>query len=162
VNHYDYDTYVQNALRRIVRDVLKDVAKNGLHGPHHFYITFQTNRDDVEIPEFLREQHPKEVTIVLQHQFWDLEVTDEDFSVSLSFNDQHHLVKVPFIALISFLDPSVKFGLQFTPEFEDGSEAHVHFEPEQDSDLEVESKVETKEKGDSSAKIVSLDSFRKK
>lgn len=116
VAKFDYEMMVQNALRRVVQESLLLVQKDGLPGTHHFYITFETNRKDVRIPDFLREKHPEEVTIVLQHQFWDLNVTDVGFSVSLSFNDRHEEVYVPYAAIISFLDPAVKFGLQFVPE----------------------------------------------
>src|SRR5690606_30894807 len=84
-------------------------------GRHHFYITFESTRPDVKVPEYLRKQHPEEITIVLQHQFWDLKADDKGFSVLLSFNEVQERIEVSYAALISFLDPSVKFGLQFEP-----------------------------------------------
>lgn len=116
MSHFDYETIVQRALRGAVKESLEMVRDHGFSGSHHFYITFQTNRNDVTIPDFLREKHPEEITIVLQHQFWDLIVTDTEFSVSLSFNDKHECLRVPYGAIVSFLDPSVKFGLQFVPD----------------------------------------------
>lgn len=112
---FDYDEMLQGSLRSVVRDVLQVAARDGLPGAHHFYITFQTNRSDVVLPDYLRQKHEEEITIVLQHQFWNLSVTDDHFEVELSFNDIREHVSVPYVALISFLDPSVKFGLQFVP-----------------------------------------------
>ncbi len=112
----DYDFLIQTALRNVVRKTLDFVLSEGLPGNHHFYITFRTDRKDVVMPDYLREQHPDEVTVVIQHQFWDLEVLPDRFSVTLSFNNAHERLSVPYIALVSFMDPSVKFGLQFTPE----------------------------------------------
>lgn len=112
----DYDELIQEALRDVVRKTLQAVSKRGLPGNHHFYITFRTDRPDVVMPEYLREQHPDEVTVVLQHQFWDLNINDDAFSVTLSFNGHHERLTIPYGALVSFMDPSVKFGLQFTPE----------------------------------------------
>ena len=151
---FDYVVMVQEALRGVVREALNRTSKDGLAGSHHFYLTFQTNRPDVVVPESLREKHPEEITIVLQHQFWDLKVDQEKFEVSLSFNDNLEKVIVPFGALISFLDPSVKFGLQFSPL----------------SPVVAEKKGRGKSKDknpDSSpepamGKVVTLDAFRKK
>lgn len=112
----DYDELIQEALRDVVRKTLQSVSKKGLPGNHHFYITFRTDRSDVVMPEYLREQHPDEVTVVLQHQFWDLNIENSQFSVTLSFNGHHERLVVPYGALVSFMDPSVKFGLQFTPD----------------------------------------------
>lgn len=113
---FDYDAIVQDALLDSVSRIIDRVAKDGLQNDHHFYITFRTDRPDVRIPEFLRERHPFEVTIVLQHMFWDLKTTESGFRVTLSFNNAPETIEVPFSALISFVDPSVKFGLHFSPE----------------------------------------------
>lgn len=112
----DYDGLVQQSLRDVVRKALLQVSQHGLFDEHHFYITFRTDRPDVQIPQSLRNDHPEEVTIVLQHQFWDLEIQQDYFAVTLSFHGMHERLKVPFAALLSFMDPSVKFGLQFIPE----------------------------------------------
>ncbi len=113
-----YDEMVQSALISVVRDILVDTAENGLPGEHHFYITFQTTHPDVNIPDYLKERYEEDMTIVLQNQFWDLEVTEKQFGISLSFNrNKEHLV-VPFDALLGFFDPSVDFGLHFNSDVE--------------------------------------------
>jgi hypothetical protein len=108
-----YDRIVERQLRGVAREVLAQVGTKGLPGDHHFYITFRTDFPGVTIGPNLKEQFPKEITIVLQHQFWGLEVTDDAFSVTLSFGGKHERLHVPFEALVSFTDPSVRFGLQF-------------------------------------------------
>lgn len=108
-----YDKMVENALRGVVRQALASVVTQGLPGNHHFYLTFRTTHPGVEIGARLLEQYPQEMTIVLQHQFWGLEVNDEYFVVNLTFSNIPERLKVPYGALVSFVDPSVKFGLQF-------------------------------------------------
>ena len=107
-----YDRMVERALRGVVVEVLGQVAKYGLPGEHYLYITFRTRHAGVEIPGYLREKFPDEMTIVLQHQFWDLMVEDHRFLVTLSFNDVQQRLAIPFEALSAFADPSVNFGLQ--------------------------------------------------
>lgn len=109
----DYHAILQDALRDAVRRVLEQVAEHGLPGEHLLYVGFRTNFPGVQVPRFLRDQYPEEVTIVLQHQFWGLEVTPEDFSVLLSFGGSRQQVVVPFAALTAFADPSADFGLRF-------------------------------------------------
>jgi len=113
VDHIRYDILAQEALRGVMRQVLADAAKNGLPGDHHFYITYNTNADGVRMSARLREQYPQEITIILQHQFWDLIVGDESFEVGLSFGGIPERLTVPFDAVKGFFDPSVQFGLQF-------------------------------------------------
>ncbi len=156
---FDYDQMVQTALRRVVCQSLQFAAKNGLPGSHHFYLTFETNRHDVRIPEFLRERHPQEVTIVLQHQFWDLDADDEGFRVTLSFNDALERIEVPYAALISFLDPSVKFGLQFVPT--PPQEAERKSRKSSSSKAKSDAKAE-KSSAEEGNNVVTLDAFRKK
>lgn len=108
-----YDVLVQQALRSVVRKVLSDGARDGLPGSHHFYISFDTNAPGVKITPRLHEMYPEEMTIVLQHQFWDLNVADTFFEVSLSFEKIPERLHVPFEAITGFFDPSVKFGLKF-------------------------------------------------
>lgn len=108
-----YDLLAQEALRGVVRRVLTDVAKKGLPGEHHFFISFDTRARGVRISQRLREQHPEEMTVVLQHQFWDLTVTDQAFEVGLSFKGIPERLVIPFDAIKGFFDPSVKFGLKF-------------------------------------------------
>lgn len=114
VDHIRYDLLTQQALRAVVRRVLADVAKSGtLPGEHHFYVTFATHAPGVRISARLREQYPEEMTIVLQHQFWDLAVSETHFEVALSFNGISEKLHVPLDAIKGFFDPSVQFGLQF-------------------------------------------------
>jgi len=112
-DHIRYDLLVQDALRGVVRKVMGDVARNGLPGEHHFYISFKTQASGVRISNRLRERHPEDMTIVLQHQFWDLGITDHAFEVGLSFGGVPERLLVPFDALTGFFDPSVQFGLTF-------------------------------------------------
>ena len=110
-----YDEIVQEALRAVVGRVLGQIIRNGstLPGTHHFYITFKTGAPGVSIPQHLRERFPDEMTIVLQNKFWDLAVSDEGFSVGLSFNQIPAKLQVPYAAITAFVDPAVDFGLQF-------------------------------------------------
>ncbi len=108
-----YDLLTQQALRGVVRSVLTDTAKKGLPGEHHFYISFDTRADGVRMSDRLRAQYPDEMTVILQHQFWDLKVSEEDFEVGLSFGGVPERLAVPFDAINGFFDPSVEFGLQF-------------------------------------------------
>jgi hypothetical protein len=113
VDHIRYDLLAQAALRGVLRTVLSDAAKNGLPGEHHFYITFDTRSEGVRLSQRMRAQYPEEMTIVLQHQFWDLVVSDEAFEVGLSFGGIPERLVIPFGVVKSFFDPSVQFGLQF-------------------------------------------------
>jgi uncharacterized protein len=117
-----YDILAQNALRGVVRTVMADAAKKGLLGEHHFKISFDTMAPGVKLSPRLREQYPQEMTIVLQHQFWDLQVGDEAFEVGLSFSGIPERLRVPFDAITGFFDPSVEFGLQFATVIEDEEE----------------------------------------
>jgi len=158
-----YDQMVENALRGVVRAALIHASEKGLPGDHHFYITFRTDAPDVDIPDSLRETYPTEMTIVLQHQFWDLSVEDDHFNVTLSFSNVPSRLTVPYESVIAFADPSVRFGLQF--DLEEGAEDVLEAadnngeEPGGDNDAEA---------GDSppqeigSAKVITLDTFRKK
>jgi hypothetical protein len=110
-----YDRLVERALRNVVREALQYVAAHGLPGAHHLYITFRTDYPGVDIPDALRAKYPIEMTIVLQYQFWDLLVGDDGFQVTLSFNDRHQRLVIPFAAVNAFADPSVNFALQFQP-----------------------------------------------
>lgn len=108
-----YEKLVEDALRGVVRAALEQVADDGLPGAHHFYVTFRTDVPGVEIPDYLREKYPSEMTIVLQYQFWDLTVEDDYFAITLSFNNIGENLVIPFHTITGFADPSVKFGLQF-------------------------------------------------
>jgi uncharacterized protein len=113
VDHIRYDILAQEALRGVVRNVLEDTAKNGLPGEHHFYITFDTRAKGVRLPARLLAQFPEEMTIVLQHQFWDLTVNADGFEVGMSFGGNAERLVVPFAAIKGFVDPSVPFGVKF-------------------------------------------------
>jgi hypothetical protein len=138
--------------------------------PHHFYVTFKTNHIGVEIPDYLRSRYPTEMTIVLQHQFWDLDVAEDSFGVTLSFNDQPERLIIPFAALRVFADPGVEFGLQFTL----GDDAVSEDAPGEPAPLPLSAKTGAKPRpvgGDDpgkgaaegdGAEIVALDRFRKK
>jgi hypothetical protein len=115
-----YDLLVQDALRGVVRKVLTDAAREGLSGEHHFYVSFRTEAPGVRMSQRLREKYPEDMTIVLQHQFWDLAVTEHTFEVGLSFSGVPERLLVPFDALTGFFDPSVQFGLKF--DLSDGAE----------------------------------------
>jgi hypothetical protein len=112
-DHIRYDLLTQQALRGVVRGVLTEAAKKGLPGDHHFYISFDTKAEGVRISDRLRAQYPEEMTIILQHQFWDLAVNETTFEVGLSFGGIPEKLAVPFEAITGFFDPSVQFGLQF-------------------------------------------------
>lgn len=116
-----YDLLTQDALRGVVRQVLARVQREGLPGEHHLYIAFDTGGEGVSVSKRLKEQYPEEMTIVLQHQFWDLTVAEEDFEVGLKFNGISERLHIPLKAVKAFLDPSVQFALQFTIEPEAGA-----------------------------------------
>ena len=151
---FRYDKMVERALRGVVRQALEEVVKDGLVEDHHFYITFFTDFKDVHLPNYLKERYPCEMTIVLQHQFYDLEVDAEKFSVMLSFNNVPERLSIPLQSITIFADPSVNFALQFQPLSEEEDD-DIHFEAEE---LEVDKDDKHKKKGE----VVSLDSFRKK
>lgn len=123
-----YDLLVQDALRSVVRRVLTEAARDGLPGEHHFFISFKTQAPGVRLSARMREQYPQEMTIVLQHQFWDLTVSEIGFEVGLSFHGKSETLAIPFTAVTGFFDPSVDFGLKF--EFDtEAAENHVPAQP---------------------------------
>lgn len=143
-----YDEIVQNALRSVVRRVLETVAAEGLPGAHHFYIAFRTKHPGVIIPKHLAERFPDEMTIVVQHRYWDLGVDDEGFQIGLTFNQVPAKLHVPYGAITGFVDPAVNFALQFTP-----SDAP----PPPPESIAEERPPETQ-----TGNVVTLDRFRKK
>lgn len=165
-----YDVLARDALRGVLRRVLTDAAEHGLPGEHHFYITFLSNGDGVKISPRLLSQYPQEMTIILQHQFWDLIVTDDQFEVGLSFGGIPERLVVPFSAIKSFFDPSVQFGLQFETADLSAPEATsdetvpaapvVAAEPPASSDTEDGGTEPDKPR--EGAEVVRLDRFRKK
>ncbi len=148
----DYGGLMHRAMRGLIREVLTEVARNGLPGGHHFFITFDTTHPDVAIADWLRARYPSEMTIVLQHWFDNLEVTEDGFSVTLNFGNQPEPLVVPFDALRTFVDPSVEFGLRF----ETASADH----DDEDEDDEEEGD-DTPPEAPARGEVVSLDKFRK-
>jgi hypothetical protein len=156
-----YDRMVERALRSVVRDALSETAAKGLPGSHHFYITFRTGHSGVEMPGWLRASYPEDITIVLQYQFWGLEVEDDRFSVTLSFNGRNERLTVPYEAVTAFADPSVKFGLQFESAKSETGDPAARAGAAAPSDEKTPASEETDESSEP-AKVVTLDAFRKK
>ena len=155
-----YDQLAQNALRGVVREALRKVERSGLPGEHHFFIAFHTRHPGVDIGERLAARYPREMTIVLQHQFWNLVVSEDRFQVELSFDNIPEKLMVPFSAVKGFLDPAVQFGLQFEV-------VNVEATPQADNKavaqpVASEAEVKDTETAGEAPKVVSLDAFRKK
>lgn len=148
---------VEAALRSVVRDAIAHAAHEGLPGEHHFYITFRTAHPGVDIAEYLKERYPGEMTIVLQHQFYGLDVSDDRFEVTLSFNNIPERLSIPLDAITIFADPSVNFALQFQPSEDDAEAAADNAEQSQAADAEPAAQADQK-----SGEVVSLDQFRRK
>ena len=173
-----YDRMVERALRGVVYDALSLVAARGLPGDHHFYITFATTFPGVEIPRFLLDRYPREMTIVLQYQFFGLDVTREEFAVTLSFGGKHERLRIPLSAITTFADPSVNFALQFQTVEDVGDdlldEADLGTFPapepdvDNDPDAEIGAPIDADQPaagdggGADGGKVVTLDNFRKK
>jgi hypothetical protein len=150
-----YDLMAQEALRGVVRAALAKAAETGMPGTHHFYITFGTRFPGVTIDEKLLEKYPEEITIVLEHQFWDLAALEEHFEVTLSFDGAPKYLKVPYRAVTSFHDPAVGFGLKF--------EVPVDLEQELADEKAAETNDEAEKAPDTAVgEVVSLDAFRRK
>jgi uncharacterized protein len=154
----NYQLLTEDALRSVVRKALNVAATRGLTGQHHFYITFRTDFPGARLADHLRAKHAKEMTIVLQHQFWGLEVTDDGFAVTLSFNGQHERLVVPWASISAFVDPSVQFGLQFSVA-EPAAEEPVAALPAAKSAAPADG--EAPAAADAGARVVTLDAFRK-
>lgn len=145
----DYGNLMHRAMRGLIQEVLQDVSDHGLPGNHHFFITFDTRHPDAQLADWLRERYPEDMTVVMQHWYDKLDVTDDGFSVTLNFGDSPEPLYVPYDAIKTFVDPSVEFGLRF--ENQDGEEE----EDEEDNDQP------DKTSAAKDADVVSLDSFRK-
>jgi len=184
-----YDILTQEALRNVIRKVLEEVASTGLPGEHHFFITFHTDHPGVRLSARMRERYPDEMTIVVQHSFWDLNVSETGFEIDLSFDDILERLRIPFAALKGFFDPHVKFGVQFDAEYLEAANADVELatvNEDEDGDSEnlpqlaqkrevtktdkkkkstkskdTESDADENDEKPESADVVSLDSFRK-
>jgi hypothetical protein len=163
IDHIRYDVLTRDALRGVVRHVLTDAATKGLPGDHHFYITFLTRAEGVKISPRLLSQYPDEMTVILQHQFWDLTVTEDRFEVGLSFGGVPERLVVPFASIKNFLDPSVEFSVQFEPN--EPAEAAAPSTPASDpspADATTTDDADAEKKPGSGAEVVRLDRFRKK
>ena len=150
----DYGNLMHKAMRGLIFEVLTDVSANGLPGNHHFFVTFDTMHPDVEIADWLSDRYPGEMTIVIQHQYDSLDVTEQGFSITLSFGDSPEPLYVPYDAIKTFVDPSVEFGLRFETQDEDDDASDATEAP-----MEVMAEPEDEPQKD--ADVVSLDQFRK-
>ncbi|MBE7638539.1 hypothetical protein GUA87_16905 [Sneathiella sp. P13V-1] len=162
---FNYNILVEQALMDVVRKTLSHVAETGLVGQQHFYITFKTHFPGVAIPNHLRERYKDEMTIVMQHQYWDLTVDQEKFSIGLSFNHQRETLVIPFEAVTAFADPSVQFGLQFNVSEEDLEMDAALEEEDAPLDQPTEEPSEEATKSDDENKqgeVIALDAFRNK
>ena len=180
----DYGNLMHHAMRGLIQQVLSDVAKSGLPGEHHFFITFSTDHPGVKLSSRMRERYPDEMTIVIQHSFWDLNVSETFFEIDLSFDDILERLRVPFASLKGFFDPHVKFGVQFDAEFLEAANGDLELVQDEGEDnnqnlptiaskrdlAKAENKKEKDEKDSAetdddktaeSADVVSLDNFRK-
>ena len=164
-DHIRYDILAQDALRGVIRKVLSEVAATGsLPGEHHFFITFLTQAQGVRLSQHLKAKYPEQMTIVVQHQFWDLKVTETQFEIGLSFSDKPEKLTIPFSAVRGFYDPSVNFELEFDVAVAEGEEesAEITAYPVAD-DIQPAVAASEKQDGDKPAgSVVSLDAFRKK
>ena len=147
----DYGNLMHRAMRGLIQTVLADVAKDGLPGAHHFFITFDTTHPDVQIADWLRERYPTEMTVVIQHWYENLVVTDDGFTITLNFGNNPEPMVIPFDAVRTFVDPSVEFGLRFESQGADDED-----EEDDEEDIEVEEPEVRRD-----AEVVSLDQFRK-
>jgi hypothetical protein len=175
-DHIRYDVLVHDAMRGVMRRVLADAAEHGLPGEHHFFITFLSNAEGVKLSPRLLAQYPQEMSIILQHQFWDLVVTEDRFEVGLSFGGIPERLVVPFNAIKSFSDPSVGFGVQFEPPDAETETPAAKLPavpaptglpvPTPAADAKTETSAESKDEGAAKpaegAEVVRLDRFRKK
>ena len=150
----DYGKLMHRAMRGLIQNVLEDVKKDGLPGEHHFFITFDTRHPDAELADWLRDRYPEEMTVVMQHWYDDLEVTDEGFSITLNFGESPEPLKIPYDAIKTFVDPSVEFGLRF--ESQDEEDGDDDTDPTDDDPDGGQPDPQHQD-----AEVVSLDRFRK-
>ena len=166
----DYGNLMHRAMRSLIQNVLQDVADNGLPGEHHFFITFDTMHPDVEIADWLSDRYPNEMTVVIQHWFDNLDVTDEGFAITLNFGENPEPLYIPYDAIQTFVDPSVEFGLRFETQDEDGENtvpspaivpdiSEATDKPEDPVEADAAPEEDTGERTE--AEVVSLDQFRK-
>ncbi len=147
----DYGTLMHNAMRGLIKEVLLGVIKNGLPGNHHFFITIDTTHPELQIASWLKDRYPSDITVVMQHWYDGLDVQDDGFSVTLNFGDQPEPLYIPYDSILTFVDPSVEFGLRF-----ESMETDDDLDDDQDEDETPNTETST-----SAGEVVSLDSFRK-
>lgn len=158
----DYGNLMHRAMRSLIQEVLIDIRDDGLPGEHHFFITFDTMHPDVEIADWLSDRYPGEMTVVIQHWFDNLVVTDEGFSITLNFGDNPEPLYIPYDSIKTFVDPSVEFGLRFeTPEDEESADVEKLHTVDNVPEAPMEEMAEEPEEPRGDAEIVSLDQFRK-
>lgn len=165
-SHMDYQALVHKALKGAVREILLLIARDGLQGDHHYYITFKTEAEGVRVPQRMKTQYPNEMTIVIQHRFWDLKIHEDRFEIGLSFNQRAENLVIPFEAITSLVDPSVRFALQF-----DSDKVEEELEGQLFDDLSIEQEgaprgkearlEEPKQDTKKEDNVVPLDAFRK-
>ena len=156
----DYGALMHNAMRGLIFDVLEQVRDHGLPGQHHFFITFDTTHPDVEFAAWLRDRYPEEMTIVIQHWFDNLIITEDGFSITLNFGDQPEPIHIPFDAIQTFVDPSVEFGLRFENQNMDDDDEYepvAQDAPSHDAPTDDAADAEPRQE----AEVVSLDQFRR-
>ena len=156
----DYGNLMHDAMRGLIRKVLEDVARRGLPGNHHFFITFDTAHPDAELADWLSDRYPGEMTVVMQHWFEGLDVGEDGFAVTLNFGDSPEPLYIPYDAIRTFVDPSVEFGLRFEQQEGEEGRAAPQDSPD-DLDALTEEDLEVPETRPGKAQVVSLDSFRK-
>jgi uncharacterized protein len=153
----DYGSLMHRAMRGLIQTVLRDIGKNGLPGAHHFFITFDTTAEGVEMADWLRSRYPAEMTVVIQHWFENLDVTEDGFSITLSFGNSPERLVIPFDALRTFVDPSVEFGLRFEQHDDDADDEDTEDEDEDEGDGPEDDPTPPQH----DAQILRLDRFRK-
>ncbi len=170
---FRYDSWIEEALRGVIRRTLTYASENGLPGEHHLYLTFRTDDDaeGVEVPPYLRDEHPQEMTIVLQHQFDEMIVNEDAVWVTLRFNGKPERLRIPFDTMISFADPSVNFGLQLKMSSEPEGDMEMEYPTPHNADVESDADQSTDTDGEAGrdapaakdmGEVIALDAFRKK
>ncbi|WP_407493438.1 SspB family protein [Pseudooceanicola sp. MF1-13] len=163
----DYGNLMHRAMRGLIQEVLEDVAESGLPGAHHFFITFDTTHPDAALADWLKDRYPEEMTVVLQHWYDNLEVGDDGFGITLNFGDSPESLYIPYDSILTFVDPSVEFGLRFETQGDKASKSDGDPLPEPLRALRDEAKEKSKDKGDDApaadkeGEVVQLDKFRK-
>jgi hypothetical protein len=160
-SHIDYQALVHKALKGAVREILLIVEAGGLKGDHHYYITFKTEAEGVSVPKRMKTQYPNEMTIVIQHRYWDLKIHDDRFEIGLSFNQRPEHLVIPFEAITSLVDPSQRFALQFDTEPQEEEQEGQLFDALNMEEDPHEETPDDKAPEKNEDNVVALDAFRK-